>query len=112
MLEGLQRVAARAAFVGAAGGRVVGTPLHGLFPVCPGSAAFEGVVDVITTPAPNRVVRLHERSSGKLVRETVTDAAGRYSFPNLDSRRSYYIVALDTQPGGLNAAVADYLTPT
>ena len=78
----------------------------------PGQAAFAGEVDVLTTPAPGRVVRLYDRASGALVRETVTTAAGLYEFAGLSDQWQYYIVALDTQPGGFNAVIADGLTPS
>lgn len=81
-------------------------------PVCPGRQAFAGEVDVLTTPTAGRIVRLYERASGRLVRETVSDSAGLYAFPGVTDSRLYYIVALDTQPGGYNAAIADYVVPT
>lgn len=77
-----------------------------------GASAFTGEVDIITTPAPTRVVRLHDRASGRVVRETTTDAAGLYSFPDVTNQRDYYIVALDTQPGGYDDVIAGPRVPT
>lgn len=76
-----------------------------------GKHSFTGEVDVITTPAPARVVRLHDRASGRVVRETATDAAGLYSFADVTNLRDYYIVALDTQPGGYDDVIAGPRVP-
>lgn len=45
------------------------------------------------TPAARRV-RLHDQASGRVVRETWSDAAGAYSFEKL-ARRPYYVIAFD-----------------
>jgi hypothetical protein len=77
-----------------------------------GTRAIAGEVDIGTTPVAGRIVRAYDRATGLLLRQVTTDSAGLYSFADLDGRYTYYVVALDTQPGGNNAAVADYLTPT
>ena len=77
-----------------------------------GRQGFAGSVKVILAPAPTRIVRLYERASGRLVRETLTTLAGLYSFPEVTDTWSYYVVALDNMPGGYNAAIADDVTPT
>ena len=76
-----------------------------------GKRAFAGQVDVITTPAPDRVVRLYDRASGRLVRETRTSLAGLYAFPDVTDTRLYYVVALDNLPNPETAAIADAVTP-
>lgn len=76
-----------------------------------GTKAFAGTVQVGTTPVAGRTVRLYDRASGQLLRETASDGAGLYGFPSLTDRRAYYVVALDNQPGGQNAAIADDVRP-
>lgn len=107
---GLTRIAAQTAAHGP-GLHVMPTLSAARCPILPGAFSFRGEVDVITTPAPSRVVRLHDRASGKVVRETVTDAAGLYSFPGVSDLRDYYIVALDTQPGGYDDVIAGPRVP-
>ena len=77
-----------------------------------GTKSIAGEVDIGTTPVAGRIVRAYARATGALLRQDTTDGAGLYSFADLDGRYTYYVVALDLQPGGQNAAVADYLTPT
>lgn len=76
-----------------------------------GRKAIGGIVDVIITPAPARVVRLHHRGTGKVVRETLSAADGSYQFLGLDDNFDYYVIAFDVQPGGYNAAIADMVRP-
>ena len=56
-----------------------------------------------------RRVRLHEQSSGRLVRETWSDASGAYSFSGL-RLTAYYVVSFD-HTGGFGGVIADNLTP-
>ena len=57
-----------------------------------------------------RRVRLHEQSSGRLVRETWSDATtGAYSFTGL-RLTTYYVVSFD-HTGGFGGVIADNLTP-
>jgi hypothetical protein len=86
--------------------RVAASPL-----LSRGTRAFAGTVQVGTTPVAGRTVRLYDRASGQLLRETASDGAGLYGFPSLTDRRAYYVVALDNQPGGQNAAIADDVRP-
>jgi hypothetical protein len=79
--------------------------------IAAGGGSISGDVLEITTPKPNTIVRLYDRETGLLVREVLTDGAGLYSFTELDTRRRYYALALDDQPGGYNAAIADYVQP-
>ena len=111
-LSGLERLATRASFAAGTRGRTLSGATSYGFPICPGAQGFAGEVDLITTPIGDRVVRLYERSSGRLVRQTVSDSAGQYAFPGVSNLRNYYLVALDLQPGGFNAAIADYVVPT
>ena len=62
-------------------------------------------------PTPvRRRVRLHEQSSGRLVRETWSDATtGAYSFTGL-RLTTYYVVSFD-HTGGFGGVIADNLTP-
>jgi hypothetical protein len=80
----------------------------------PGAKRIAGDTKVLTTPAPYRVVRLYHRASGRLVRETVSDVAANWAFPEVANGRGnteYYVVALDLQPGGYNAVIADMVVP-
>lgn len=57
-----------------------------------------------------RRVRLHEQSSGRLVRETWSDATtGAYSFTSL-RLTTYYVVSFD-HTGTFGGVIADNLTP-
>lgn len=76
-----------------------------------GSGVISGTVKVLTTPVKRRVALL-DRDSLRLVRETVSAADGSYSFANVDTLRRYLVVAFDLQPGGYNATVADYVSPS
>jgi chaperone required for assembly of F1-ATPase len=65
------------------------------------------------TPATpvRRRVRLHEQSSGRIVRETWSDATtGAYTFPNLRLTR-YYVTAFD-HTGQYAAVIESDITPT
>lgn len=101
-----------------------GSPLPGALPnfssiritsrpgrIAVGGGTVDGDVLELTTPKPNAIVRLYDRETGLLVQQTVTDGAGLYVFKELDARRRYYALALDDQPGGYNAAIADYVQP-
>lgn len=76
-----------------------------------GTKRIAGTVKVITAPAPNRVVRLYDRESGKLAFETISAIDGTYSFPAVFAGRQFYAIALDAQPGGYNATIEDLVTP-
>ena len=57
-----------------------------------------------------RRVRLHEQISGRLVRETWSDATtGAYSFTGL-RLTTYYVVSFD-HTGAFGGVIADNLTP-
>jgi hypothetical protein len=62
------------------------------------------------TPVSRRI-RLHEQSSGRLVRETWSDSiTGAYSFTGL-RLTLYYITAFD-HTGNYNGVIATGITPT
>lgn len=107
---GLQRIAAR---VPAPPGQGAGLPVQMLaLPLLAvGRQGIAGTVRIDTTPVA-RVVRLYERSSGRLIREMTSADTGAYGWLNLRDRWRYYVVAVDIQPGGVNAAIADYVHPT
>lgn len=96
---------------GAPGGRMPLALLLAAPRLSRGARAFAGTVQVGTTPVAGRIVRLYDRATGQLLRETVSDGAGLYSIADLTDRRAYYVVALDNQPGGQNAAIADDVRP-
>jgi hypothetical protein len=59
-------------------------------------------------------VRLHDRLTGRLLRETWSNAAGAYAFNWIADRpNGYTVVAFDHDPlDPKNAAVADLISPT
>lgn len=61
-----------------------------------GHARIAGTVQIDGTPATPaaRRVRLHDQATGRVVRETWSDAAGAYSFEKL-AQRPYYVIAFD-----------------
>ncbi|WP_156961938.1 carboxypeptidase-like regulatory domain-containing protein [Cobetia amphilecti] len=52
------------------------------------------VLDIQAQPVSRRV-RVHERATGRIVRETWSDADGKYRFTDLDPRRAFYVMAFD-----------------
>lgn len=54
----------------------------------------------------NARVRLHERKTGELVRETWSGADGAYTFPKLTTNAEFYVVADDVL-GNYNAVIAN-----
>lgn len=57
-------------------------------------------------------VRLFEKSSGRLIRETWSNTNGDYSFPNIAYKENgYFVVAHDHSTPQYNAAIADLVTP-
>jgi hypothetical protein len=76
-----------------------------------GAYRVAGTVDELGVPGRYRV-RLFDRRSGRLVRETWSDAAGAYAFENIAYRaEGYFAVAFDHGASPQNAAVADLMTP-
>lgn len=73
-----------------------------------GSGSIAGTVKVITTPVIRRVTLIH-RDSKKLVRETLSAGDGSYRFDNVAIGPKYQVLADDLQPGGYNAAIADWI---
>jgi hypothetical protein len=76
-----------------------------------GSHRVYGVMRVLGVLAPNKVVRLYHRETGKLIRETRTDESGNYEFPFVTNIHQFFAIAFDTT-GGQNAQVIDQITPT
>lgn len=75
-----------------------------------GNGRVAGTVFSLVTPAPARKVRLHDRASGRQVRETVSDGSGAYEFLGLPTSREYFVTAFDVD-GGYNAVIQDRVTP-
>lgn len=76
-----------------------------------GTGTVAGTLKVGTLPA-RRLVRLFERGSGVLVRETMSGLDGSYRFEHLDTGRQYFAVGFDDPvhfDPAYNAAVADML---
>ncbi|TVU68687.1 carboxypeptidase-like regulatory domain-containing protein [Cobetia crustatorum] len=67
------------------------------------------VLDIQAQPVSRRV-RAHERSTGRIVRETWSDADGKYRFTDLDTRRAFYVMAFD-HTLQQNAVVSDNVYP-
>jgi len=76
-----------------------------------GTYRIVGTVTEVGVAGPYRV-RLHDRRSALLVRETWSAADGSYSFPNIAYHlNGYYAIAFDHGDNPLNAAIADLITP-
>lgn len=101
-----------------------GTPLltsltHGLLVMVGtlnfyGGGTIAGTTKIYSVPtnlaAPTRRVRLYDKVSGVLARETTSDGSGNYTFANLDKLRTYYVTAFDGLTG-YDAVIHDNLTP-
>lgn len=76
-----------------------------------GKGVISGTVKESGSPAAPvvRRVRLYRKVDGLLVRETWSDAAGNYSFPNI-AVQLYYVLSFD-HLGNYNAVVKDSITP-
>lgn len=60
----------------------------------------------------SRLVRLFDRTSGRLLREIWSKSDGAYSFDSLANRaQGYVVVAHDHGDNPKNAAIADLITP-
>lgn len=76
-----------------------------------GAHRITGTVDELGQSGAYRV-RLHDRVSGRLIRETWSDASGAYSFGSIANRpQGYYLLAFDHGADPVNAAVADLVSP-
>ena len=76
-----------------------------------GNYQITGTVDELGVAGRYRV-RLHDRVSGRLIRETWSDASGAYSFGSIANRpQGYYLLAFDHGADPVNAAVADLVSP-
>jgi hypothetical protein len=76
-----------------------------------GAYRITGTVDELGVAGSYRV-RLFDRYSGRLMRETWSDANGAYSFSSIAYRnQGYFVVAYDHGGSPLNAAIADLVTP-
>lgn len=77
-----------------------------------GRGFFVGTTAVVGTPPTKRAgkVRLFDQNTAVLVAETWSNAAGDYTFTNLDPARAYFVVHHD-YTGTYNADVADNMFP-
>lgn len=73
-----------------------------------GTGSIAGTVKLLTTPVVRRVVLVH-RDSKRLVRDTMSAADGSYRFDNVLVGPAFQVLADDLQPGGYNAAIADWI---
>lgn len=77
-----------------------------------GPGRIDGVVDRLGVVGAYQVF-LHLRSTGNVVKRTVSAADGSYAFTGLTVLdEGFFTVALDHSGDPLNAAIADRLTPT
>jgi hypothetical protein len=74
-----------------------------------GYGVISGVTTVENAPKARRV-RLYDKVSGLLLRETFSNSVGQYEFNSLDPAREYFVVAHD-HLRIYNAVVQDMLTP-
>lgn len=108
----LQRISARAiAWPVAHPAHTVPLPTRMEPLLFPGPGFVAGTVKVLSIPCA-RPVRLYDRATGRLLRQTASDGAGAYRFERLALGRQYVALALDdaTAPTMYNAAVADMVT--
>jgi hypothetical protein len=76
-----------------------------------GAYRITGTVDELGVAGAYRV-RLYNRTSGQLLRETWSAANGAYTFLYLANRpNDYFAVAFDHGANPWNAAIADLITP-
>lgn len=77
-----------------------------------GGYEISGTVAIDDTPdiPVRRQVRLFEKATGRLLRETFSAANGAYSFEKIPNR-TYFVVAHDVDGGEYNAVIADKITP-
>ena len=71
-----------------------GTPTGGVSDPARMGVIAGTVLDIQAQPVSRRV-RVHERATGRIVRETWSDADGKYRFTDLDPRRAFYVMAFD-----------------
>ncbi|MDO6786039.1 carboxypeptidase-like regulatory domain-containing protein [Cobetia marina] len=86
------------------------TAAAGALPVSERRGVIAGTVLDIQAQPVSRRVRVHERSTGRIVRETWSDADGKYRFTDLDPRRAFYVMAFDYTLQQ-NAVVSDNVHP-
>ena len=67
----------------------------GVLPIPERRGVIAGTVLDIQAQPVSRRVRVHERATGRIVRETWSDADGKYRFTDLDPRRAFYVMAFD-----------------
>lgn len=57
-------------------------------------------------------VRLYDRKTGTLLKETWSSANGAYTFSSIAAQdNGYFVIAFDHGDNPLNAAIADLITP-
>ncbi len=71
-----------------------GTPTGGVSDPARMGVIAGTVLDIQAQPVSRRV-RVHERATGRIVRETWSDVDGKYRFTDLDPRRAFYVMAFD-----------------
>ena len=73
---------------------------------------INGIVMYDDIISANNIVRLYNRATGSLIKETLSDANGEYVFENLTSNDLVYIVCLDKNtPIQYNALINDRIIP-
>lgn len=81
-----------------------------------GGYRITGSVTELGSPGAYRV-RLFDRRTGMMVRETWSASTGEYAFnnitptPNNTATNGYFVIAFDHGDNPLNAAIADLVTP-
>ncbi|MDI4659566.1 MULTISPECIES: carboxypeptidase-like regulatory domain-containing protein [Cobetia] len=71
-----------------------GTPTGGVSDPARMGVIAGTVLDIQAQPVSRRV-RVHERATGRIVRETWSGADGKYRFTDLDPRIAFYVMAFD-----------------
>jgi len=58
----------------------------------------------------SKLVRLYDRRTGNLIRETLSNQDGSFTFESLSYSNDFYVVVLDQEPDSIyNAEIADHL---
>jgi hypothetical protein len=76
------------------------------------ASTLSGNVKVAGVNQNNSSVYLYYRPTGKLIKQTKTDASGNFSFSLLDANdtANYFVVAITDDAGDYNALIFDKLT--
>jgi len=74
-----------------------------------GGKAIRGITKRDSIPTPS-IVRLYERSTGKLIRDAKSGADGYFEFKDLSPTIEFYVVVLDSESNSIyDAEISDHV---